>query len=103
MGRVVAGIALAILVLAPGGCGRAPQIGTDREAFKTVDALYTAVGLRDADRVDQCGAKLKALHDQDKLPEGAYRALEAIIAEAKVGRWELALQRLSGFMEGQRR
>jgi hypothetical protein len=84
-----------------GGCGGPPQIGADRETFKTVDALYTAIGLRDAARVEQTGAKLKSLRDAGKIPERAYRSLESIIAESREQKWEPALARLSRFMEGQ--
>jgi hypothetical protein len=90
-----------LLVLLLGGCGGPPQIGADRETFKTVDALYTAIGLRDAARVEQVGAKLKSLHDAGKLPDGAYRTLESIIEESREQKWEPALARLSRFMEGQ--
>ena len=83
------------------GCGEPPQIGADRETFKAVDALYTAIGLRDAARVEQTGAKLKSLRDAGKLPGGAYRSLEPIIAESREQQWEPALGRLSRFMEGQ--
>jgi hypothetical protein len=92
-----------LLVLGPWGCWGPPQIGADREAFKAVDALYTAVGLRDAGKVDQCRARLESLRDAGKIPEGAYASLESIIGEAKGGKWEPALEHLSKFMEGQRR
>jgi hypothetical protein len=90
-----------LLVLLLWGCGGPPQIGADREAFKTVDALYTAIGLRDATRVEQIGAKLRSLRDAGKLPERAYRSLESIIEESREQKWEPALGRLSRFMEGQ--
>jgi len=99
----IAGIALSLFALGIVGCGRPPQIGGDKETFKTVDALYTAVSLRDAGKVDQCAAKLKSLRDADKLPEAASRSLDAIIAQTKDGQWEPALEQLSTFMEGQSR
>ncbi len=100
---VIAGFASSLLALGLGGCGDPPQIGADREAFKAVDALYTAVGLRDAGKIDQCGAELKSLQEAGKVPEDVYKSLESISAEAKDGRWETAQERLSKFMEGQRR
>ena len=51
-------------------------------------ALYTAIGLRDAARVEQIGARLKSLRDEGKLPGGAYRSLESIIAESREQKWE---------------
>ena len=56
------------------GCGE-PQIGSDKETFKTVDALYTAVGLKDTKLVDQCREKLEGLRQGGKLPEDAARSL----------------------------
>src|SRR5262245_24766994 len=96
-------LALASLVLAMGGCWGEPQIGADRDSFKTVDALYTAVSLRDPKLVGQCELKLKELYGTLKLPDSASSSLESIIAEAKSGNWEPAQERLSRFMEGQRR
>ena len=104
MNRItVVALAASLLGLALGGCRGSPQIGTDRDTFKAVDALYTAVGLRDARLVDQCEVKLKGCRDRGKIQESASRFLDSIIAEAKGGKWEGALEHLSKFMEGQRR
>jgi hypothetical protein len=97
--RWVATGVLAALVLA--GCG-APQLGPDREAFKTVDALYTAVSLRDPAQLERCGSELKKLLDDGKLPEAAYRSLEGILVDAREARWEPARRRLRDFMLAQR-
>jgi hypothetical protein len=91
-----------LLVLALGGCGQ-PQIGADKEAFKTVDALYTAVSLREPKLVDGCEQRLKSLREEGKLPEAASNALVSIIAETRDGKWEPAFDHLSVFMQGQRR
>src|SRR5262245_2606272 len=98
---IVAGIS-SLLLIALTGCG-APQIGEDPGTFKAVDALYTAVSLRDPKLVDQCAANLKGLHDSGKIPSAASRTLDSIIAEARQGKWEPAFDRLSTFMAGQRR
>src|SRR5262245_34712897 len=102
MHRAVVPLAYAILLLGLGGCSP-PQIGTDRDTFKAVDALYTAVSLRDAKLVDDCERRLKSLREAGKLPESASSSLGAIIAQAKGGEWEPAQERLATFMEGQRR
>lgn len=97
-------IAVMISLLLPlGGCGRPPQIGADKEVFKAVDALYTAVGLRDAKLVVQCHEQLTRLEKDGKLPRNALSALDRIVAQTKEGNWETAQARLSDFMEGQRR
>jgi hypothetical protein len=100
---VVIPLAITLLALGCGGCGGQPQIGEDRDTFKTVDALYTAVSLRDLKLVGQCESKLKELRDASRIPDRAFSSLGSIIAEAKDGKWEPALERLSTFMEGQRR
>lgn len=85
------------------GCGSPAQIGPDPEVFKTIDALYTAVSLRDPKLVDDCLKALTRHRDADKLPDDAFQALSAIIDEAGDGAWEDAQTRLSRFMLGQRR
>jgi hypothetical protein len=91
------------LCLALGGCWGPPQIGVDREVFKTVDALYTAVSLRDPRLVEDCRGRLGRLREAGKLPESAARDLDSMIEEARGGAWEPSQLRLSRFMEGQRR
>ena len=89
-----------ILILA--GCGE-HQIGASKEAFRAVDALYTAVGLRDPKLLDNCDRQLKALRESGELSEEASQTLDTMIDQARSGAWEPAQERLSRFMEGQRR
>jgi hypothetical protein len=89
-----------LLVLA--GCGTS-QIGPDPQAFKAVDALYTAVSLREPARVESCQAKLRALHEAGKLPNAAYKDIESIVEEARGGSWDSAITKLARFLEGQHR
>lgn len=103
-GRAALHGALALFVaFAVTGCGRPAQIGADREAFRAVDALYTAVSLRHTGHLDRCSKALADLQAQGKLPESAGRSLAAIVSEAREGRWEAAQGRLGDFMRGQRR
>ena len=92
-----------MMLLAVAGCRGPAQVGADRDAFKAVDALYTAVGLREVPRVEACEARLHALADAGRLPPAALGSLDAIAAEAKGGAWESAQTRLAAFMEGQTR
>lgn len=85
------------------GCGAPPQIGPDRDTFKAVDALYTAISLREPRLVENCTSRLNDLKAAGKVPEAAFLSLESIILEAREGRWEPSQERLAGFMEGQRR
>lgn len=101
------GIAIVLLssglALSAGGCGGPAQIGPDRDVFKAVDALYTAVSLRESKLVDQCAKTLGDLESAGKLPGDAGSSLRSIIDDAKSGRWEPSQERLARFMEGQRR
>lgn len=92
-----------LLVLACIGCGRPPQIGEDRTSFKAVDALYTAVSLRDPKLLNQCDEELRGLRTKGTLSEAADSVLGAIIVKAKEGEWEIAQSRLGDFMRGQKR
>src|SRR5262245_1035512 len=90
----------AMAALAVIGCG-SPQIGPDDEAFKTVDALYTAISLRDPAQTERCAKTLTALHDTGRLPDNAYRRLETIITRAHgdPSSWEKARVALRDFMK----
>lgn len=96
-------LSITLGVLALTGCGT-PQIGPDDESFQAVDALYTAVSLRDQARTEQCGKTLEMLHAQGRLPESAYRKLHAIATAAPRDResWEGVRVALRDFIRGQR-
>src|SRR5437588_8420428 len=100
--RVLATLLSSLLALAFAGCSP-PQIGADKDSFKAVDALYTAVSLRDPRLLDQCEKALQDLRAKGQLPEAAGGSLGAIVSEARAGRWEVAQSRLGDFMRGQRR
>jgi hypothetical protein len=95
--------ALLIFAFTLGGCGRPAQIGKDRETFKAVDALYTAVSLRDPQLLQRCDQTLQSLRTSGKLAKAAHDSLESIVSEARAGKWEDAQSRLGDFMRGQRR
>jgi hypothetical protein len=99
---IAAGIFVAAL-FAQQWLRRPPQMGASEDVFRTVDALYTAVRLRDAAKIDGCEAKLRVYRDRGELPKGAARSLETIIAKARGGSWESATERLYEFMMAQRR
>ena len=80
-----------------------PQIGADEEAFKTVDALFTAVTSRSPPLLEQCDQRLRKLHTDGKLSDPAFRSLEKIMARARDGKWQPAAEDLYAFMRGQRR
>ncbi len=103
MRRLHGATAVALLAaLALAGCGPT-QIGPDAEAFKAVDALYTAISLREPERVDSCVETLRSLHKDGRLDEAAFEELSKMSDEAKGGEWEPVQSRLASFMRGQRR
>ena len=67
-------VALAVLIatVALTGCWAPPQIGPDRDTFKAVDALYTAISLREPKLVESCVSKLNDLKAAGKVPEAAF-------------------------------
>jgi len=85
------------------GCGRPPQLGADDDVFKTVDALFTAVTARDEKLLDDCGQRLRSFQEAGRLPADASEYLDAIIEQARDGRWEPAAEKLYHFMKAQRR
>ena len=101
---VLAGLAaVAAIAVAIGYFNRPPQLGADDDVFKTVDALYTAVRLKDDAKVTQCERRLHAYREAGKLPEASALHLDRIIGKARSGSWESATESLYDFMLAQRR
>ena len=66
------GVALAVLLVAWFvWWSRPPRMGADKDALKTVDALFTAVTARDEKRLAECEQRLHAYRDNGKLPKAA--------------------------------
>ena len=101
---IIAALGLLVLLVVPlWGCGKPAQLGPDEEAFREVDALFTAVTARRPDLVDQCEARLRSLHERGKLPDAAHAELRRVIDRARDGRWQAAAERLYDFMKRQER
>jgi hypothetical protein len=83
--------------------GKSPQIGADKEAVKTVDALFTAFTSRNTTRVGECEERLHALKDAGRLPHQAADYLDGLIKTARGGNWRGAAHKLFDFMKAQRR
>jgi hypothetical protein len=82
---------------------RPPQMGTSDEVFNTVDALYTAVRLKDVPKIEACEKRLLQAKEKGELPKEAAKSLTKIIQTAKEGSWQSATERLYEFMLAQRR
>lgn len=79
-----------------------PQIGSDEEVNKTVDALFTAMTTKDKQRLDDCEQRLKSYEESGRLPAKPARQLYSMIKQARDGQWEPAARRLYPFIYGQR-
>ena len=90
-------------VLLMSGCGQQAQIGADPKCFDSVDALWTAMGAKRTDLLEQTEKDLNALHSEGKLPDKAHTSLQGMIDTAKAGEWKSARADLRKFMEAQRR
>src|SRR5262245_9935837 len=93
-------VLLSISVFA--GCGSESQISGDREAMKSVDALWTAGSAKKPELVDSAFARLETAHATGRLPEGAFQTLQTVVDQAKAADWAAARDRLKRFIRGQR-
>lgn len=80
-----------------------PQLGSNEDVYKTVDALFTAVTARDEKRLGECETRLNAHRAAGMLPASAADTLAGVIQKARAGSWETAAERLYGFVKAQRR
>lgn len=85
------------------GCGSPTQVVQDPDAFKAVDALWTAVGAQRVDLIEQVDKQLDQLAVAGKLPAEGRKELKMISDTARKGQWESAARTLKWFIQGQRR
>lgn len=79
-----------------------PQMKTDEEVFKTVDALFTAVTSRDPVRLEECEKRLATYRAEGRTSEAVATKLDGIVKEARGGEWKPAAKKLYTFIMGQR-
>ncbi len=96
-------IAVGFVVLLVLALRTPPQLAPDEDVFKTVDALYTAVRMKDEKRLGECEQRLHVYRDAGKLPKESAEVLDGVIVKARGGSWESAAERLYDFMLAQRR
>ena len=82
---------------------RPPQMGSDENVFKTVDALFTAINSHDLPRIKDCAERLDQSRQAGELPAAAASRLDSIVKQAHAGQWDSAAHQLYDFMLGQRR
>lgn len=83
--------------------GGPPQIGPDEDVSAAVDALFTAISVRDLKLIDDCERRLQEFTSSGNLPLEASDRLDEIIGSARSGEWKPAAEKLYDFMKGQRR
>ena len=96
-------LTLMIIVVLVRGMLSTPQLGTDEEVFRTVDALFTAVNSRNKSHLEDSAQRLKTYRESGKLPATAAKKIDAIIDLAKADRWSESAHQLYDFMLAQRR
>ena len=79
-----------------------PQMKTDEEVFKTVDALFTAVTSRDMARLDECEQRLRTYQTEGRTSPAVASRLDAIVKQARNREWEPAAKKLYTCIMGQR-
>lgn len=79
-----------------------PQLGSEEETLKAVDALFTAVNAHDSKLVEQCATQLTNLRQANKIGPEPYAHLESIIAQSREARWRQSSHQLYDFMMAQR-
>ena len=97
------GVTLAIVCVIAFWQSAPAQLPNDDALFKTVDALYTAVRMKDAPRVAECHRRLAEANAAGRLSDHAWNQLQAVIDDANDGEWQPAAESLYEFMLGQRR
>ena len=104
---VLAGTGVAGLLIGGGlllwWWSRPPQMGSDEDVTKAVDALFTAVTAHDEKLLGQCEQQLRGYRDGGRLPANASAYLDGIIATARSGHWDAGAERLYDFVRAQRR
>ncbi len=96
--RVPRASVIAALVLALGGCSGEPS---ERELKnrRELEALLTAISLKDRKEVDKDVQRIEARHASGELSDTPYRTLRGIAEKAQAGDWADAEKRAYEFRE----
>jgi len=78
-------LSLAGLALLASGCrGPTPE---DRDNRIALDAILTAITMKNPRLLDESAKRAKARHDAGQLTDEQYQGMEAFIAKARGGDW----------------
>ena len=82
------------------GCGRYPQV-QNRASIELIAALRTACSSQRTDRLDRCAEAIEERRAAGELPDVEYDAFQAIIVQARAGKWKEAEMETYRFQEAQ--
>jgi hypothetical protein len=80
----LSGFLLGLVLLAP-GCGGPTQEA--RENRRELDAILTAITIRNSRLLEDDAGRIKARRDAGQLTDEEYRGMEAVINKARAGDW----------------
>ncbi len=66
--------------------GRGPTV-EDRNNRRTLDAILTAITMKNTRLLEESGKQTKARHDAGQLTDEQYQSMEAFIIKARSGDW----------------
>lgn len=86
------------LILALAGCSGEPS-GRELRNRREVEALLTAISLRNQKELDKDASRIEARHASGELSDLPYRTLQDIIKKARAGDWASAEKQTYEFRE----
>ena len=86
-----------LVLLALAGCGE-PSL-QERENRRELEALLTAVSLKNAKELERDVQRIEARHTAGTLSDDGFNALQAIITKARSGDWASAEKELYALRE----
>jgi hypothetical protein len=98
MSRVPRSSIIAALILALGGCSGEPS-GRELKNRRELEALLTAVSLKNGKEVARDAQRIEARHASGELSDAPYRTLQEIIQKAQAGDWAAAEKQAYEFRE----
>jgi hypothetical protein len=78
-------------------------LGSNEDAIRAADALWTAVTSRRPPLVEQSAAEVERLHKAELISPDVYSALSEVVTSARAAQWDDARKSLKSFLKGQRR
>lgn len=96
--RMIRSSIVAAMILAMAGCSGEPT-ERERKNRREVEALLTAISLRNRKELDRDAERIAARHASGELSDAPHEALEAIIKKARDGDWAGAEKQAYAFRE----